>query len=73
MEEFPRIYSIRIQGRLHDRWKNWFAGMTFTNLECEDTIIEGLIEDQSQLIGVINQIHNLNLKLVSINCKDDDN
>lgn len=71
MEEFPRIYSICIQGRLHDRWKNWFAGMTFTNLDGEDTIIEGLIEDQSQLVGVINQIHNLNLKLVSINCKDE--
>lgn len=70
MEHFPRIYTIRIQGVLHNRWKNWFDCMTITNLDSGETIIEGLIQDQSALVGVINQIHNLNLCLISINCKE---
>jgi len=69
MEQFPRIYTIRIQGILHDRWKHWFDGMTITNFENGEAIIEGLIQDQSELVGVINQIHNLNLRLISVNCK----
>jgi hypothetical protein len=69
-EPFPKIYTIRIQGVLHERWKNWFDGMTITSLENGETLVEGLILDQSALVGVINQIHNLNLKLIAINCKD---
>lgn len=69
-EPFPKIYTIRIQGVLHERWKDWFDGMTITNLESGETILEGLILDQSALVGVVNQIHHLNLKLVSINCKE---
>ena len=71
MEQFPRIYTIRIQGVLHDRWKHWFDDMTITNLENGEAIIEGLIQDQSELVGVINQIHNLNLRLISVNCKEE--
>ncbi len=70
MEQFPRIYTIRIQGVLPERWKSWFDGMTITNLESGETIIEGLIQDQSALVGVINQIHSLNLGLISICCKE---
>lgn len=72
MEQFPRIYIIRIQGTLHDRWKHWFDGMTATTLENGETIIEGFIKDQSELVGVINQIHSLNLRLISVNCKEED-
>ena len=67
MEQFPRVYQIRILGVLPERWKTWFDGMTVTNLACGEVLIEGLIQDQSALVGVINQIHSLNLVLISIN------
>jgi hypothetical protein len=67
MLPLPRRYAIRIQGRLHDRWMNWFDGMTVTNLNQDEVLIEGLIQDQSALVGIINQIHALNLTLISIN------
>ncbi len=67
MGQFPRVFQIRIVGVLHERWKTWFDGMTVTNLDCGETLIEGLIQDQSVLVGVINQIHSLNLTLISIN------
>ncbi len=66
MERFPRMYQIRIVGVLHERWKTWFDGLTVTNLDCGEALIEGLIQDQSVLVGVINQIHSLNLTLISI-------
>lgn len=69
MNDFPKTYTIRIAGRLHDRWKDWFDGMTATNLENDQVLLEGVLQDQSVLVGIINQIHNLNLKLISVNCK----
>ncbi len=70
MQQFPSIYVIRIQGGLHERWRDWFDGMKVTSLANGETILEGLIQDQSVLVGVINQIHSLNLKLISINCQE---
>ncbi len=67
MVPFPRFYTIRICGSLHERWKNWFDSMTVTNLDNGEVLLQGMIEDQSQLVGIINQIHNLNLWLVSVN------
>ncbi len=43
MEPLPRIYTIRIQGELHERWRNWFDGMTVTSPNQGEVIIEGLI------------------------------
>ncbi len=70
MEWFPRIYTIRVRGALHDRWATWFDGMTLTRLDCGETIIEGRVQDQSELVGIINLIHSLNLTLISVNCKE---
>lgn len=67
MEQSPCFYAIRIQGHLHQRWMSWFDGMTVTNLESNEVLIEGLVQDQSALVGIINQIHALNLALISIN------
>jgi hypothetical protein len=66
MDPFPKMYTIHIKGLLHERWKHWFDGMTVIQLNDDETIIQGFIRDQSELIGVINQIHNLNLKLISV-------
>jgi len=63
------FYSIRIQGSLHERWNNWFEGMTLTNLENGEILLQGNVRDQSELVGIINQVHNLNLKLLSVDCE----
>lgn len=68
MNHYPMIYSIRIEGNLHERWKDWFDRMTVTNLEHGEVLLQGWIQDQSELVGIINQIHNLNLRLISVDC-----
>jgi hypothetical protein len=40
--------------------------MTVTNQENGEVLLRGLIQDQRVLIGIINQIHNLNLTLISV-------
>jgi hypothetical protein len=69
MKQAPRIYTIRIEGQLHERWKDWFDGMTVTNLENGEILLQGCIQDQSVLVGIINQIHNLNMRLISVHCE----
>jgi len=70
MKQGPRFYHIHIEGHLPERWKDWFDGMTVTNLENREVLLQGCVQDQSGLVGIINQIHNLNLKLISVHCED---
>ncbi len=70
MSSYPQKYHIIIEGHLPERWNDWFEGMTVSNLENDRVLLRGCIQDQSELVGVINQLHNLNLTLVSIHRLD---
>jgi len=70
MKQGPRVYRIHMEGHLPERWKDWFDGMTVTNLENGEVLLQGCVQDQSGLVGIINQIHNLNLTLISVHCED---
>ncbi len=67
MSQFANIYQIRIQGAVHGRWQEWFGPLALTHLEDGNTLLRGPVQDQSQLVGIINQIHSLNLTLLSVN------
>lgn len=58
--------SIRIHGHLDKKWKNRFEGFEI-NYERDNTILKGDIKDEAHLHGVLNQIRDLNLKLISVN------
>jgi hypothetical protein len=58
--------KIKIQEHLDEKWKDCFDGMEIT-YEGENTIIIGNIKDEAHLHGILNQIRDLNLKLISIN------
>lgn len=57
---------IKVQGYLDKKWKNCFDGMEFS-YEGDNTILTGNIKDEAQLHRVLNQIGDLNLKLISVN------
>ena len=62
------VYQIRVQGRISDQWSNWLNGMTIVQ-ESEEppvTIISGKVVDQAKLRGIVNQLWDLNLILISI-------
>jgi hypothetical protein len=58
--------KIKIQGHLDKKWKNSFEGMEIF-YEGDNSIITGNIKDEAHLHGVLNQIRDLNLKLISVN------
>lgn len=58
--------KIEVEGRLDKKWKSSFDGMDISYAD-NNTILTGDIKDEAHLHGVLNQIRNLNLKLISVN------
>jgi len=58
--------KIKIQEHLDEKWKDCFEGMEIT-YEGDNTIFTGKLKDEAHLHGILNQIRDLNLKLISIN------
>jgi len=66
-----RTYRIRVTGRLDAAWADWFDGLTFTHKD-EETVLYGVVADQSALHGVLRKIHDLGLELVEVKRVDDE-
>lgn len=58
--------EIKVEGHLDKKWKNSFEGMEISHAG-NFTILTGNIKDEAHLHGILNQIRDLNLKLISIN------
>jgi hypothetical protein len=59
------MYAIRIRGRLGATALSAFPSM-MSELEGGDTVLTGLLEDQSALFGVVAQIEVLGLELLEL-------
>lgn len=68
----PRIYQIRLEGHLGRQWTDWFDGLTITLAENGDTILTGLVVDQTALHGLLKKVRDLGLPLRSVNCVGSD-
>ena len=58
-------YEIRLQGRLDARWSARFEGMTFTTGD-GITVLAGRVPDQAALHGLLHQLRDIGLPLVSV-------
>jgi hypothetical protein len=58
--------EIIVEGHLDKKWMDWFDGIVFS-YEGTNTRFSGNIKDEAHLHGILNQIRDLNLKLISIN------
>ena len=65
----PKRYEIVIRGRLSDRFKSAFSGLSLEPREGE-TVLSGEFADQSQLHGALDRIRDFGIELVSINVVD---
>jgi len=62
----PCFYVIRIEGQLSDRWADWFSGLTVHVEANGQTTLCGPLPDQAALLGVLGQLHALNLRVASV-------
>jgi hypothetical protein len=62
----PRSYEIRLRGHLDPRWSDWLEGLSVERMPDGSTLLSGPIGDQSALVGVLNRLHQLNLRLISV-------
>jgi hypothetical protein len=58
-------YEIRIKGRLTDSMLAVFEGLTAT-VEPGGTVLQGTVQDQAALYGLLERIQSLGLELVEV-------
>lgn len=67
----PALYQLRVDGHLDARWSARFDDLAL-GLEADGTtILTGLLQDQSQLHGLLAKIRDLGLTLISIRVLDE--
>ena len=67
----PATYTIEVQGWLDESWSDWFDDMDVVPETSEDGIpitrLTGTVVDQAALLGLLRRLHNLHLRLLSVN------
>ena len=59
-------YMIKVEGRLDERWSDWFDGLTICPQDNGETWLEGEVIDQPALHGVIKKLRDLGLPLLLV-------
>jgi hypothetical protein len=62
----PSRYQLRVDGHLDTHWAAWFDDLTLTRHDDGTTALTGLVQDQSQLHGLLAKVRDLGLTLISI-------
>lgn len=65
-------YEIRVSGRLDSHWSGWFDGMAMTPGPDGTTVIEARAIDQATLHGLLRQVRDAGIGLISVTRIDDD-
>src|SRR5262249_6417233 len=65
----PARYEIRVAGVLDGRWAAWFDGLQVSG-HGDETVICGLLADQSALHGLLTKVRDLGLCLISVHRLD---
>ena len=62
--------EIKIKGTLKQDWSDWLDGLIVSTQANGETVLNGQISDQAELLGLLNRIHGLNLQLLSFTQSD---
>jgi hypothetical protein len=65
-QDQPFIYQIRIKGHLGGEWTEWFGGLTITLEDNGETLLVGPVVDQASLHGLLRQVRDLGMPLLSV-------
>jgi hypothetical protein len=59
--------EIRVKGRIDERWSEWLDGLAIRQVEPDETVLTGPVEDQAALYGLIAKLRDLGLPLSAVN------
>ncbi len=59
-------YQIKVRGHLEDYWSDWLGGLTISRDADGQTLLTGVVPDQAALHGILAQIRDLGLPLISV-------
>lgn len=59
--------EIRLKGLLDQDWAEWLEGFTITHTPDDQTILSGVVPDQTSLYGLITRLRDLGVKLAAVN------
>ncbi|HVO74372.1 MAG TPA: hypothetical protein VMT35_10145 [Ignavibacteriaceae bacterium] len=65
-------YKIKVHGCLPYKFSKWLNNLHIKNLKEDETLIEGNVEDQAALFGILMKIRDLGLQLIYLEKVDDD-
>lgn len=66
-------YEIHVAAGLDRNWSDWFDGLQVEQVSDTRTRLVGPVADQAALHGVLNQVRDLGLEIISVIRVDDDN
>jgi len=61
------LYQIRLRGHLPPQWTDWFACATLMTETDGTTVLTCHLADQAALHGLLRQIRDLGIPLISVN------
>lgn len=63
--------EIRVKGQIDERWSEWLDGLTITHPGQNETLLTGLILDQSAMYGLMSKLRDLGLSLSAVNVREE--
>jgi hypothetical protein len=63
----PMVYEFKIKGHLGSQWADWFGDLTISLTDNGETLLTGLVVDQSALHGLLKKVRDLGMPLISVN------
>ncbi len=59
-------YTIKVKGHLEEHWADWLGGLKITHDPQGNSLLTGIVPDQAALHGILAQIRDLGLTLISL-------
>ena len=63
------LYEITIKGHIDEHWTDWLGGLKITWDANGNSLLTGIVPDQAALHGILMQIRDLGLGLISLKSK----
>jgi len=63
-------YEIKIKGHLDKQWSEWLGNLKIAYDDAGNTLLSGHIPDQAALHGILTQIRDLGMTLISLSTQN---